>query len=103
MARAFKCDQGHSYVTDDVGTPDDWVDEVPACPECRAQWLAEHQIKDLQRVRLEPGDTLVVRLHSRQPPEAQKQLGVALRAAFPDNKVVVFHSDMDLFVVEQSG
>ena len=102
MALAFKCDQGHSYVAPDL-LPVDWIEDMPLCPECRQEWLVQHQIKDLERVRLEPGDTLVVRLHSRQPPGEIGRLGDRLHMAFPDNKVLVLYGDMDLFVVEGSG
>jgi len=72
--------------------------DLPVCPECRAEleWIT---IKDLQRVKLEPGDVLVVRAPGHLPPEAQGRIFQQLKNLFPDNQVLVLEAGLELCVV----
>jgi hypothetical protein len=58
-------------------------------------------LEDVKRLRLDEGDTLVLRLLDRHPaPELITHLSAAMRDAFPDHKTVVLTAGAELEVVE---
>jgi len=61
-------------------------------------WPRRHPIT---RLRLRPGDALVVNLQEPTPVPEQLQLADRLRAAFPDHLVVVVPPQIRLSVIEQ--
>lgn len=52
------------------------------------------------RLRLKPGDTVVLRLAETPTPDRVKALKEDLRGVFPDNKVAVLGPDAELQIVE---
>lgn len=59
-------------------------------------------IRDIQRVRLEPGDVLVVRYDCIITVEAHDRIKRQLSGAFPNNRVLVFDSNPQLSVIESA-
>jgi hypothetical protein len=60
------------------------------------EWV---QIKDLQRVRLEPGDVLVVRIANQISPAELERWTNRLQAVFSKNQVIAVAGKADFFVV----
>lgn len=61
-------------------------------------------VADLQRVSLQPGDVLVVRLNAPMVSREQLvQIQQRLESIFPNNKVLVVPKDTDMFVMAGAG
>jgi len=58
------------------------------------------EIEDVKRLRLQPGDVLVVRMPVRVSQEAAAAIVDDLDGCFPDNRVVVLAPGVELEVVE---
>ena len=99
MALSKVCEKGHHYVQPDI-VVGERPPEMPACPTCAEEWLAERQIKDIQRVKLEPGDVLVVRYEGPMSVEMASRIRNKLGRVFPDNDVLVFDRNPTLSVIE---
>jgi hypothetical protein len=56
-------------------------------------------LEDVKRLRLEPGDTLVLRLGHFLPADVVAHLQAQMKAAFPNHRTVVLADDMELEVV----
>lgn len=54
----------------------------------------------VELLRLEPGDTLVVKIDSTMPREALDQIGITLRERFPDHELI-FCNGVDLSVIRR--
>jgi hypothetical protein len=64
------------------------------------------EVQDLQRVHLDEGDALVVRVDTvRIPPSSFKKFAEytksTLEGVFPKNRVIVIDSNVEMFVVSQ--
>jgi hypothetical protein len=57
---------------------------------------------EVRRLRLEPGDTLVLRTPRPVPPTTATHLAAALREQFPGAQVLVLESGLDLEIVSQA-
>ena len=60
----------------------------------------ELKIEDLQRVRLAPGDVLVVRYEGCIPSRMEMYLQGYLRGLFPNNEILVLDGNVELSVIE---
>ena len=58
------------------------------------------EIKDIQRVKLEPGDVLVVRYERPMSIEMAQRIKDRIRRVFPNNDVLVFDRNPTLSVIE---
>ena len=61
--------------------------------------VTEFKIESAQRVRLEPGDVLVVFSERPLPTSAGARISERLNAVFPDNQVVVLDKGLRLAVL----
>ena len=86
------CENGHEY-HDDIGE---------TCPICSQTWALPYEGKTpeailpdgidyARRVRLEPGDVLVLFCETPLPRSAQETFRSQMQAAFPDNGVLILH------------
>lgn len=62
--------------------------------------MDELTIADVRRLRLNPGDTLVLRVRDLTPDVAEHCVEM-LRSTFPDNRALVLDPDADIGVVER--
>ena len=58
---------------------------------------------EVQRMALRPGDVVVARCQERIRPEFAVYLRKQLRAAFPDNQVIVIDGGMELQVLGEGA
>ena len=56
---------------------------------------------EVQRMEVRPGDVVVARCQERIRPEFEVYLRKRMRAAFPDNQVIVVDGGMELQVLGQ--
>lgn len=56
-------------------------------------------LEDVKRLRLDPGDTLVVRLAAPWTDQNRQELADRLKLAFPDNQVLVTDPGVELTVM----
>jgi hypothetical protein len=101
MALLMRCEKGHPFMQPDI-VVGKLPKGAPACPECRKEWEAANQeikIDDLQRVRLKPGDVLVVRWEGAIPPSEQERVRDFLGRIFPDNEVLILTHGARLVVI----
>jgi hypothetical protein len=98
MALSMICPKGHHYVQPDI-VVGERPPGMPICPECAKEWLAEREIQDVQRVRLEPGDVLVVRYDGILASSAKDRVAQQFETLFPDHKVIVMDGGPKVSVV----
>ena len=58
---------------------------------------------EVQRIELRPGDVVVARCEERIRPEFAVYLRKRLRAAFPDNQVIVIDGGLELQVLGEGA
>ena len=58
---------------------------------------------EVQRMEVRPGDVVVARCQERIRPEFEVYLRKRLRAAFPDNQVIVVDGGMELQVLGEGA
>ena len=58
---------------------------------------------EVQRMEVRPGDVVVARCQERIRPEFEVYLRKRLRAAFPDNQVIVIDGGMELQVLGEGA
>ena len=63
----------------------------------------EITLSDLQRVKLEPGDVLVLRVNGRLSAVMAEQLRAQVTACFPGHRALVLEQDAALAVVSGHG
>jgi hypothetical protein len=74
-------------------------DLIEAMRECLAQIEADKTLPlEVRRVRLEPGDTLILKTGQPLPVALIEGLRATLTGAFPGHKVLVLDVGMDLEV-----
>lgn len=56
----------------------------------------EFEITEVQRLRIEPGDKIVIRCQDRISSEAAMKLHEILKRAFPDHEVLILDSGATL-------
>lgn len=61
---------------------------------------------DVQKLNMQPGDTLVVKARGDELADQTESLGEAIRKVFPNNRVMVFflpgNSDLDMEILSTS-
>ena len=57
-------------------------------------------IEDVKTLTLKPGQTLVVQLKTKCPVESAARLRDQFSGLFPDNRVLIIDSDMELMVID---
>lgn len=66
--------------------------------------MDEIKIEDLQRIRLERGDVLLMKLKVRTPDAVIRRLKDKLEIIFPVNEILVINEDeIELSIVEQGA
>lgn len=95
------CDRGHHYVQPDIPTGG-WPEGIPQCPACRAELERKSiKIEDLQRIRLGPGDVLIIRLECPISMLEKTFLLEECLHVFPDNQVLILNRGDELVIIEK--
>jgi hypothetical protein len=108
MALQMICEQGHVYTQPDL-IMGELGNGEPICPECAQIWREAKAgvqgtlLERMQRLSLNPGDTLVLFTKRRLTQHERTALVHQLQGIFPDNQVMVLDDDMQIAVVEGSG
>lgn len=65
--------------------------------------MSDIKLKDVKRLRLNPGDSLVVRLGEELTEEDIQRAMDNLKEVFPDNKILILGRDYELEVLEDGS
>jgi hypothetical protein len=58
-------------------------------------------IATLEKVKLEPGDVVLVQVEETLDPETVQTLALAFKATFPDNRTLILHKSVEFTVYSQ--
>ena len=102
MALDRICTKGHKYMQPDI-IVGDWPEGMPACPECAKEWLAEREIRDVQRISVKPGDVIVVRYDLHLAPGELEKVLREMARVFPHNNALVMDQGPSIVVLGAEG